>query len=188
MKSVLISIKPQFCELIASGKKTIDVRNTRPKIETPFKVYIYCTQSGKYVDGKQVKNIWVNRGTDNRYIGNGKVIGEFVCDKVENIFSLSRFWLGETIEESTCWSSKEIIEYSKGSKKIYGWNISALKIYDKSRELSEFGSLSRTEDWERGTEHFRITGKWYKPLKRPPQSWCYVEEIETNLQLNQEKV
>ena len=44
MKSVLISIKPKWCELIASGKKTVEVRKTRPKIETPFKVYIYETQ------------------------------------------------------------------------------------------------------------------------------------------------
>ena len=30
MKSVLISIHPKWCELIASGKKTIEVRKTRP--------------------------------------------------------------------------------------------------------------------------------------------------------------
>lgn len=44
MKSVMISIKPKYCELIASGKKTVEVRKTRPKIETPFKCYIYCTK------------------------------------------------------------------------------------------------------------------------------------------------
>ena len=40
MKAVLISIKPKWCELIASGKKTVEVRKTRPKIDTPFKCYI----------------------------------------------------------------------------------------------------------------------------------------------------
>lgn len=44
MKSILQSIKPKYCELIAAGKKTIEVRKTRPKLETPFKVYIYCTK------------------------------------------------------------------------------------------------------------------------------------------------
>ena len=39
-KSVLISIQPKWCELIASGKKTIEVRKTAPKLETPFKCYI----------------------------------------------------------------------------------------------------------------------------------------------------
>lgn len=45
MKSVLISIQPKWCELIANGKKTVEVRKTRPKLETPFKGYIYCTSS-----------------------------------------------------------------------------------------------------------------------------------------------
>ncbi len=34
-KSVLISIKPKWCELIASGKKTVEVRKTKPAIKTP---------------------------------------------------------------------------------------------------------------------------------------------------------
>jgi len=41
MKSVILSIQPKWCELIASGRKTIEVRKTRPQIDTPFKCYIY---------------------------------------------------------------------------------------------------------------------------------------------------
>lgn len=37
MKEVLFSIQPKWRELIANGKKTVEVRKTRPKIETPFK-------------------------------------------------------------------------------------------------------------------------------------------------------
>ena len=44
-KAVLISIRPEWCDLIVRGKKTIEVRKTRPKLETPFKVYIYCTKA-----------------------------------------------------------------------------------------------------------------------------------------------
>ena len=44
MKSILQSIRPQYCELIAAGKKTIEVRKTRPKLDVPFKAYIYCTK------------------------------------------------------------------------------------------------------------------------------------------------
>lgn len=44
MKSVLISIKPRWCELIARGEKTIVIRKTKPRIDTPFKCYIYCTK------------------------------------------------------------------------------------------------------------------------------------------------
>ena len=71
MKSVLISVRPKWCELIASGKKTIEVRKTRPKIETPFTVYVYMT-----------KHKWIFKllpFLKNRF---AKVIGEFVCDRI----------------------------------------------------------------------------------------------------------
>ena len=42
-KSVMISIRPKWCEKIVNGEKTIEVRKTRPKLNTPFRVYIYCT-------------------------------------------------------------------------------------------------------------------------------------------------
>ena len=46
-KAVLISIQPKWCELILRGKKTIEVRKNRPKLETPFKVYIYSPKPRK---------------------------------------------------------------------------------------------------------------------------------------------
>lgn len=81
MKSILQSIKPQYCELIASGKKTIEVRKTRPKLDEPFKVYIYCTKDkltfllATYSTGNLTdSDIWQR--------GNGKVIGEYVCHTI----------------------------------------------------------------------------------------------------------
>ena len=41
MDCVLISIKPEWVELILSGKKTIEVRKGLPNLKQPFKVYIY---------------------------------------------------------------------------------------------------------------------------------------------------
>lgn len=60
MKAVLISIKPKWCDLIRRGRKTVEVRKTCPKLEVPFKVYIYETMDG----GR----------------GSGLVFGEFVCN------------------------------------------------------------------------------------------------------------
>lgn len=74
MKSVLISIRPKWCEKIASGKKTIEVRKSRPKIETPFKCYIYMSQGDLKDLGSYSEWIYKNRM---------KVIGEFVCDRIE---------------------------------------------------------------------------------------------------------
>lgn len=80
MKSVMISIKPKWCELIASGRKTIEVRKTRPKLETPFKCYIYCTRGFKPNTKYGYKlRAW-----------RGKVIGEFVCDRVDT-YMMTRY-------------------------------------------------------------------------------------------------
>lgn len=80
MKSVLISIKPKDCELIANGSKTIEVRKTRPKIEIPFKCYIYCTHSGVTVKERD-RNIYTDFS--------GKVIGEFVCDGITKLYNIA---------------------------------------------------------------------------------------------------
>lgn len=43
-KAVMLSIRPKWCEKICRGEKTVEVRKTRPKLNTPFRVYIYCTR------------------------------------------------------------------------------------------------------------------------------------------------
>ena len=143
-KAVLISIHPKWCEKIANREKIIEVRKTRPmKIRTPFPCLIYCTidNENMYYDFKRKCAL------------NGKVIGEFVCDKIikVNCDSVDLF-----DDETKQYIGKEcclnVAEYHKYTLfKSFGWHISNLKIYDEPKELSEFG------------------------LKRPPQSWCYVE-------------
>ena len=173
MKSVLISIKPKYVELIASGKKTIEVRKSRPKIETPFKCYIYCTY------GQENENYMLGK--------RGKVIGEFVCDRIYEIKNLgSSFMIGNDIAltnriaRESCLEFPDLRTYLK-DKNGYAWHISDLKIYDKPKELGEFKRWNRTEE-NAPCSHT----KWLYPdckdckacnLTRPPQSWCYVEEL-----------
>ena len=119
MKSVLISIKPQWCELIANGKKTVEVRKTKPKLETPFKCYIYCTKAKehfsigggvyatrdtlyrlptgeiKFGDGFELMGDWSGQYDESNFL-NGKVIGEFVCDSIANYEA--ELWGDETYE------------------------------------------------------------------------------------------
>ena len=188
MKSVMLSIKPKYCELIASGKKTIEVRKTRPKIETPFKCYIYCTKDNTDICPKRIW--WKADETGFQHIMNGKVIGEFVCDVIfpititysdpENRMALKEF-------PFTGLTDKQIMDYLGNGKQGYGWHISDLVIYDKPKELSEFGKECNLDCpsvhcpyWE----YQRVNAdEWdydcscnnIKPLTRPPQSWCYVE-------------
>lgn len=173
MKAVLISIQPKWVAKIANGEKTIEVRKTAPKCEVPFKCYIYCTKNR---DNEIYKRYKVGD------IKSGKVIGEFICDKVFLLHpytydggnaDLRHRKLIQTFEGSskeneilaaTCLTQDEMFDYIGAGNYGYGWHISDLKIYDKPKELSEF---------------FTPMGK--RPsymVERPPQSWCYVEEIE----------
>ena len=171
MKSVLISIQPKWCELIASGKKTIEVRKTLPKVKEPFKVYIYCTNWKDNI-------YWKNHYKDKL----GKVIGEFVCEVVTVALS-GHYWI--LPKSKTLIDELDLLDYADG-KTVYGWHISDLVIYDKPRELSEFkhkcnGVCVDTKKMfkcERFIEEgFKCNG--LNPITRPPQSWCYVEsEVE----------
>jgi predicted transcriptional regulator len=177
MKSVLISIQPKWCELIASGEKTVEVRKTKPKIEPPFKCYIYCT--------KDKEKLWVSRGSERAftrekiaaicqakdvggaYQGNGKVIGEFLCDVV---ITAEHGRYAVLNAHDTRIESLDLCDYADG-KTVYGWNISELVIYDQPKKLSEFLAHNvRTYTDERG--YLMPTHE----MTRPPQSWCYVEE------------
>ena len=161
MKSVLISIQPIWCELIASGKKTVEVRKTRPKIDTPFKCYIYCTKD---------KHGWFDFLKKERL--DGKVIGEFVCDA---IVADKTFGHDTLFKTSACMSDADIAAYCL-NKEMYGWHISDIVIYDEPKELSEFRKYIQFLDNIR-TEELEAEGVTGLRIKRPPQSWCYVEEI-----------
>lgn len=181
MKAVLMSIQPKWCELIASGKKTIEVRKTKPKLETPFKVYIYCSQKkrllhkfnkGERIDDEHYfdEHVFVRQNTWIRghFNPNGKVIGEFVCDRIDYVRNY-----GDCVDSydciASCLSAKEIIEYATDKNGnfvyTYGWHISDLVIYDEPKELSKFHKPTMP------------TGLRYENdfITRPPQSWCYVE-------------
>lgn len=135
-KAVLISIHPKWCEKIISGEKTIEVRKTRPKMNPPFKCYIYKC-------------------------GNGKVIGEFLCDE---IIEDRTYGHNEEFYRAACMSAYDAAAYAMQSP-MYGWHISDLRVYDHPRDLWEFTGLRQTRfGWEP------------VPITRPPQSWRYVEE------------
>lgn len=200
MKSVLISIRPKWCELIASGKKTIEARKTRPKTETPFRCYIYETKSR---DNEIYKRYKVDD------IKCGQVIGEFVCDRIypiqavrydngsfehsrKSIFTFLRPAEHNALLDATRLENEEIFDYLGGEgKEGYGWHISDLEIYDKPRELSEFyiHKYDRKDYCDSCVNHECPVTEYpcceclkdernRAYLYRPPQSWCYVEELE----------
>lgn len=163
-KAVLISIRPKWCELIANGAKTVEVRKSRPKLHTPFKCYIYCTKDRHLTFCRGKRYCYADDHTHNAFdiTCNGTIIGEFTCDRIYGLAPLNH--APDDVEQQACLTREEIVRYLKGVG--YGWHISDLKIYDKPLNLSEFTGL---RDTRFGAEPVEIT--------RPPQSWCYVEEL-----------
>lgn len=181
MKSVLISTRPKLVEKIChkigedeTGKaiyeKRIEVRNTAPQ-EVPFKCYIYETQ-GQYVK--------FTHGAHTKYgYGRGKVIGWFICDKVDEYHY--DYCDGVDIDDDTILETaidrEDINIYTKG-KTLYGWHISDLKIYNNPRELSEFRKPCKmTLPMCDRCEYYSIWRGRCENITRPPLSWCYVEDL-----------
>ena len=155
MKSILISVRPKWCDKIASGEKTIEVRKIAPK-EVPFKAYIYETKGA-------TETPWVDEDGHYIYKGKGQVIGEFICDEVEEFHEWELSPQGkfadfererlENFLTAACLSEEEVFRYRENlpyCKPLYGWHISDLKIYDKPLLLSELG------------------------VNYPPRSWRYI--------------
>ena len=182
MRSVLISIKPEWVEKILNGEKTIEIRKTAPKCELPIDVYIYCTLAEtrdeilslfndasravrKELDVKPYNCQIIYDGFADPQnwrlsICNGKVVARFTLNKVEEI--ICRPIWGEWESYTKTLGYSEISQAScLGNSEIvrylkgnngYAWHISDLEIFREPKKLSEFGA------------------------KRAPQSWCYVEK------------
>ena len=204
MKAVLISIRPGWCEKIANETKTVEVRKTKPKLEPPFKCFIYCTKPSY-----EHEDFFVfDAGTENSkaYYGGGKVIGEFVCDQIYDCDADSVGLFDKEAKEylpGSCMSFEQICSYAKGMLPLYGWHISDLKIYDRPKAITEFliidkkavkncpyrertgqaEIVTKHNGWIKGSYLCTIDGiTWCYPchiknIERPPQSWCYVMEV-----------
>lgn len=192
MKSVLISIRPEWVEKIVNGEKTIEVRKSAPK-EVPFKAYVYVTKDKPYLYcDMPIKEFYLDNGgykggeCNGIKLCNGKVIGEFICDKITKFtydgygsYSLPLF-----LQKAICLDGMELYDYLRG-KDGYGWHISDLKIYDKPKELSKYYRPCSYSGICYSCNRFRPNGTLNdKPndfcdeeITRPPQSYMYVEEV-----------
>lgn len=177
-KAVLISIQPDWCEKIASGRKTIELRKTTPKMQTPFKVYIYCTKTDNPISLCTQNSHDYTCGKAFRYSGGGEVIGEFVCDSILMHCEMAN---ADIAEMQSLVRREKIFQYA-GEKEVFGWHISDLVIYDKPIELSEFMKPCDSDLYCEVCAMFREfedrCGNKSLMLYRAPQSWCYVEELK----------
>lgn len=185
MKSIMISIKPEWVAKILNGDKTIEIRKIKPKCELPCKVYIYCLQPKKwYADSpftassdellwKQGKRIYSGKEDSlwnpkfrNYRILNGKVVAEFTLNKVtehkRNFIDL---------EDNECYNFKVC------DVKNAGFDTNALALCDFDNFVENYGKGKPLFAWH--IDKLKIYNKpknlsEFIPLKRAPH-WCYVE-------------
>ena len=193
MKSVLLSIRPEWCNLIIRGQKTLEVRKTRPKLETPFRVYVYCTLAASKefkLDDRNWDVSAKNRGDWAKK--RGRVIGEFTCNDIDRITPLTSSIPGNLEERilGSCLTPQQVEAYAgwKGWMRLadchdaYCWHISNLKIYEKPVRIKDFwaiqpcthrGDCCTCRRWD--AEKLICRGEAFG-IERPPQSWYYVED------------
>lgn len=203
-KAVLLSIRPEWCDKILNGKKTVEIRKSCPAHGTPFKVYIYCTKA-------QSKIGWLRIVPGKGWLRlDSAVIGEFTCKKITGLTHVGEtgnwepaslyvmapglyYKPADELLKAACMSKETAEKYLKGRDGC-GWHISDLKIYDNPKPLSCFSkhgfsslfgtSVCGNED----CKYYEPSGdrmvpptcglNGYCSLHRPPQSWCYVEELK----------
>lgn len=151
MKAIMISIKPQWVSKILNKEQLVEIRKTKPKCELPCKVYIYCTMPNKQENRKphSWEVVWLKR-----------VVAEFTLNKVDILerdlndwLPKNRYDVSNDLLKDINSNQEQLWNYGQG-KTLYAWHIDDLKVYDKPKELSEFG------------------------IKRTFQNWCHVEELE----------
>lgn len=198
MKDILISLKPYFYYLIGEGIKTMEVRKSMPKADD------WSRNTWFYMSKDENSFAKIPKELQDKYRKHfGKIGLKFVCDKIYDItphFDTPTFpnqyicgW--EYGKEFDCLSFEELTSYLNG-KQGYGWHISDLVIYDKPKELGEFIVPSKigccNEGKCRGCKYLdrgngfnveddcnaKFNTDEYKPLRKAPQSWCYVEEAD----------
>lgn len=165
-KAVMVSIHPEWCYKIATGEKTAEIRKTSPKLNTPFKCYIYCTKAKNFFSHGGIQEALddlyrlpsgeIKFGysgelmccgepyTADNFL-NGKVIGEFVCHKITHLGNVSTDnWnlLQGSIHESRKRLVTECACLTEEELHAYGgqeaWHISQLIIYDNPRTVTDF--------------------------------------------------
>lgn len=181
MKSIIISIHPKYCGKIFMYPcaKSIEIRKNKPRLELPFKCYIYCTKPNT---NKSYEYLEIHNHENGKiYKANGNIIGEFTVDRIDtyscsdlfhtyqalnsndsSVMSVTPKSIHEEFVEGACISYEDAVQYCKNKKpddNFYGWHINNPILYAKPFSLVEFYEDKGFSNPQR--------------IVHPPQSWMY---------------
>lgn len=175
MKSILMSFSPYWYYLIGERIKKIECRKVKPKSKDwNGTIECYMTKDEKSFNR-------IPKEFQEKYRKHfGKVGMRFVCDFIVDGKNSAQDWA--YIGEHSCVPSSELYEYCGENENgdtdyCYGLHISDLQIYDKPKELCEFrGQRKDCYYSDLGLAIPKCEDCNGCNLKRPPQSYQYIEE------------
>ncbi|AYF45728.1 Cro/Cl family transcriptional regulator [Halobacteriovorax sp. BALOs_7] len=113
-KEILLSVKPQYANLLVDGIKTIELRKKFPMdLENGTKVYVYSSFPQKMV------------------------IGEVLVEKVEKL-SIEDLWRESATKAMISWT--DFKKYYSSHEEGYAIHVSSAKRYEKPIMLAEVHS------------------------------------------------
>ena len=175
-RAVMLSINPKWYYWISINNKLIELRKSRPKLQVPFKVYLYVTKV--HVPARMG---WGRKACDY----GGFVAGEFTCDNIMR-YEFNKDYGACSVPKKLLdlghLTIEEVMDYAK-KKTLYAWHISDLKIYSKPKKLNSFyrycvglDDCGMCWDCEHAIGEEHDCGRDSKIfLEKPPQSWEYVD-------------
>ncbi|MBQ0067591.1 MAG: hypothetical protein KBS60_05375 [Phascolarctobacterium sp.] len=120
MPVILLSLHQKWWQKMVAGEKVLEIRKSKPQCKAPFRVLVYVT-------------------------GGVGIAGEFICPEVLEIKDFAE------AEAKSRVPAHDIHNYAAGSRrKVYGWEVAAVKEYEQAAALETLG------------------------IKRAPQSWQYM--------------
>lgn len=150
MRAILIRINKPYTDDIFSGDKSLEWRK-KPLPEGLC--YVYETK---------------NKGGSGMVIGEMRIVGSVAVDTNRP--------LPVGLVNAGCVHPTALKEYANNGT-VYANLIEDAKRYDRPKPLSAYGTKHKCNLAKKCTEQgFLCAG--YCKLTRPPQSWCYVEEVK----------
>lgn len=207
MKAILMSDRPEWVVKILNGEKPIEIRKTMPKCELPIDVYIHCTKNGVVIEkdcglgfpepinGKVVAKFTLRKidklEMENPYEGRTRTFLDEACVTIGE----ARGYAGgehPRYNPLYAWHISDLIIFDEPKELNQFQKVGTLAAYQKAlekaceedeeiaerreEEIAWCGESSWLPNCAELTEAAYQMGEF--GLKRPPQSWQYVEVRE----------
>ena len=135
-RQYILSLRPQWMELVTSGIKTVDVRRTAPALPAGKKatVWLYETKAGG---------------------GRGKIVARCTVEGPEQEQPVSPQEQAESWARLTCLSVEALEDYQRGRKYLRFWLLDDVELLDKAPTLKQLGVTCPPQSWctvKRGCE------------------------------------